>query len=243
MDINRINSQKGIAQFLVIAVMALMALGIPTATKLVQQNQENRSKAASGYTSVVGTVTDIKQDEACGLVKFEELTPTTDKDNPSLLCKTGLVWQYSLKKPTCNGFNCDKLPPSLLSARWYCVKDVDPGLDLTDANVKQQISDLKGKVVNCRSTTTTIIQENPKCGPANGQAKNEYPPKEKLCAIGIPSEVSLNRTTMAYSWQCKLVMEKLKQVDPVAYVRFATVFLDIGSIDEFEKLLVDFKKK
>jgi transcriptional repressor NrdR len=41
----------------------------------------------------------------------------------------------------------------------------------------------------------------------------------------------------------KLVMEKLKQVDPVAYVRFATVFLNIGSINEFEKLLVDFKKK
>jgi len=41
----------------------------------------------------------------------------------------------------------------------------------------------------------------------------------------------------------KLVMEKLKQVDPVAYVRFATVFLNINSIDEFEKLLVEFKKK
>jgi len=40
-----------------------------------------------------------------------------------------------------------------------------------------------------------------------------------------------------------LVMEKLKQVDPVAYVRFATVFLNIGSIEEFQKLLVDFKKK
>ncbi len=41
-----ISRQKGIAQFLVIAIMAFMALGIPTATKLVQQNQENRSKAA-----------------------------------------------------------------------------------------------------------------------------------------------------------------------------------------------------
>lgn len=41
----------------------------------------------------------------------------------------------------------------------------------------------------------------------------------------------------------KLVMEKLKQVDPVAYVRFATVFLDISSIRDFEKLLVEFRKK
>lgn len=41
----------------------------------------------------------------------------------------------------------------------------------------------------------------------------------------------------------KLVMEKLRHVDQVAYVRFATVFLDINSIDDFEKLLIEFKKK
>ncbi len=41
----------------------------------------------------------------------------------------------------------------------------------------------------------------------------------------------------------KLVMEKLKQIDPVAYVRFATVFLNIDSIEEFKKLLVEFNEK
>lgn len=40
-----------------------------------------------------------------------------------------------------------------------------------------------------------------------------------------------------------LVMDKLKQIDPVAYVRFATVFLDINSVDDFKKLLVEFKEK
>ena len=40
----------------------------------------------------------------------------------------------------------------------------------------------------------------------------------------------------------RMVMEKLRTVDPVAYIRFATVFLDINSIKDFEKLLVDFKK-
>ena len=40
----------------------------------------------------------------------------------------------------------------------------------------------------------------------------------------------------------KMVMEKLKKIDPVAYIRFATVFLDINSISDFEKLLVGFKK-
>jgi len=40
----------------------------------------------------------------------------------------------------------------------------------------------------------------------------------------------------------KMIMEKLKEIDPLAYVRFATVYLDIESIKDFEKLLVDFKK-
>lgn len=39
-----------------------------------------------------------------------------------------------------------------------------------------------------------------------------------------------------------LILEKLKNIDPVAYIRFATVYLDIKSIDDFEKLLVDYKK-
>lgn len=40
----------------------------------------------------------------------------------------------------------------------------------------------------------------------------------------------------------KLIMEKLKGVDPMAYIRFATVYLDLDDIDDFKKLLIDFKK-
>lgn len=40
----------------------------------------------------------------------------------------------------------------------------------------------------------------------------------------------------------KMIMEKLKGVDPMAYIRFATVYLDLDDINEFKKLLVDFKK-
>lgn len=39
-----------------------------------------------------------------------------------------------------------------------------------------------------------------------------------------------------------LVMEKLKDLDPVAYIRFATVYLDIKTIDDFQKLVNDYKK-
>ena len=41
----------------------------------------------------------------------------------------------------------------------------------------------------------------------------------------------------------KMLMEKLKGVDPMAYIRFASVYLDLNSIEEFKKLLVDFKEK
>ena len=41
----------------------------------------------------------------------------------------------------------------------------------------------------------------------------------------------------------KMVMEKLKEVDPMAYIRFATVYLNLDKIEDFDKLLVTFKKK
>ena len=41
----------------------------------------------------------------------------------------------------------------------------------------------------------------------------------------------------------KMIMEKLKGIDPMAYIRFASVYLDLNSIDEFKKLLIDFKEK
>jgi transcriptional repressor NrdR len=40
----------------------------------------------------------------------------------------------------------------------------------------------------------------------------------------------------------RMVMESLKKVDPVAYIRFATVFEDINDIKDFERLIKDFKK-
>ena len=41
----------------------------------------------------------------------------------------------------------------------------------------------------------------------------------------------------------KMLMEKLKGVDPMAYIRFASVYLDLNSIEDFKKLLVEFKEK
>jgi len=41
----------------------------------------------------------------------------------------------------------------------------------------------------------------------------------------------------------KMVMEKLKDIDPVAYIRFATIYLDIKNIGDFDKLLKVMKNK
>ncbi|MDD2224935.1 MAG: transcriptional regulator NrdR [Candidatus Shapirobacteria bacterium] len=39
-----------------------------------------------------------------------------------------------------------------------------------------------------------------------------------------------------------LVLEKLKNLDPMAYIRFATVYLDINEVSDFQKLISNFKK-
>ena len=41
----------------------------------------------------------------------------------------------------------------------------------------------------------------------------------------------------------KMVMEKLKDIDPVAYIRFATIYLDIKDVNEFRKIIEDFSIK
>lgn len=40
----------------------------------------------------------------------------------------------------------------------------------------------------------------------------------------------------------KMVMEKLKDIDPVAYIRFATIYLDIKNIEDFQKLVKNYEK-
>lgn len=39
----------------------------------------------------------------------------------------------------------------------------------------------------------------------------------------------------------KMIIEKLKGFDPVAYIRFATVYLDIKDMQDFQKLINDYK--
>jgi len=38
-----------------------------------------------------------------------------------------------------------------------------------------------------------------------------------------------------------IVLEKLKNIDPVAYIRFATIYMNIKKIEEFEELVKKFK--
>lgn len=75
----RKNSQKGIAQLAIIAVMAFLALGLPAATKLVQQNQENRSKASESDISINGI---------CGTANGKTFSSLSlEKDDHTLFCQ------------------------------------------------------------------------------------------------------------------------------------------------------------
>jgi transcriptional repressor NrdR len=40
-----------------------------------------------------------------------------------------------------------------------------------------------------------------------------------------------------------MILKHLKKIDPVAYIRFATIYLKIQSVEEFEKLLKNYKEK
>ncbi|MBU1117968.1 transcriptional regulator NrdR [Patescibacteria group bacterium] len=40
----------------------------------------------------------------------------------------------------------------------------------------------------------------------------------------------------------KMVMNKLKDIDEVAYIRFATVYMDIRDVGDFQKLIKGYKK-
>jgi len=40
----------------------------------------------------------------------------------------------------------------------------------------------------------------------------------------------------------KIVMEVLRKTDPVAYIRFATIYKNIKNVEEFELLINDYKK-
>ncbi len=41
----------------------------------------------------------------------------------------------------------------------------------------------------------------------------------------------------------RMVMEKLEFIDPVAYIRFATIYKNVKSIEDFEVIINDYKKK
>ena len=40
----------------------------------------------------------------------------------------------------------------------------------------------------------------------------------------------------------KMVMDKLRDIDPVAYIRFATIYLEIKNIEDFQKLIKSYEK-
>ncbi|HAU99513.1 MAG: Transcriptional repressor NrdR [Microgenomates group bacterium GW2011_GWF2_45_18] len=60
----------------------------------------------------------------------------------------------------------------------------------------------------------------------------------ELCIDEIERKLRLKTTKEVKSWEIgNLVMNRLKKLDPVSYMLFATVYRDIHSIDEFDREL------
>ena len=72
-------NQEGAAQIVLMLIMLVLAISLPIATKLVQQNQENRSSAASSGTKLYGEK--CSKDSECAQGKCHLKTCTVeDKD-------------------------------------------------------------------------------------------------------------------------------------------------------------------
>jgi transcriptional repressor NrdR len=69
--------------------------------------------------------------------------------------------------------------------------------------------------------------------------------EEKIQSVVDEIEMMLlNRTKNIVSSKDvgRMVMNRLKKIDKIAYLRFASVYLDLESIADFEKLIVDLSK-
>lgn len=81
------NKQKGIASVVVMVAMLVMAVALPITTKLVQQSQENRSKAANYYTVYVNGVCKSSSSTYASLSACNASPPKDNCYDSLALCK------------------------------------------------------------------------------------------------------------------------------------------------------------
>jgi len=204
--IRKTDTQKGIAQIFVIAVMALMVIGIPTATKLVQQNQENRSKATSEESTDIGSTTiGSPTINVCGTPKYDQLTSTSDKDSPELLCNSGVAWKYrEMGGYDCSTESCQKITNGYT---WFCLTNVDPSLDLNNANNVREILGNES-LTSCMVKSNIVIHSpcnNPEYGKLTETTDTDQP--NLLCKVG--DIINYKKSSFGYQWTCKIAEVKI----------------------------------
>jgi transcriptional repressor NrdR len=75
------------------------------------------------------------------------------------------------------------------------------------------------------------------CWKMTDDEKNELIDKIEIKLLNWPSIEIPSKEIGA------LILKKLKDINPMAYIRFATVYLDLNKIDDFKKLISNFKNK
>ncbi len=165
------NYQKGIAQVLVIAIMAFLALGIPTATKLVQENQENRSKATEDLKEELNKPTISLSTKPCvgSMTDFDSKIIQKWTDDNTLVINTQALTYCggaTISTPTIAGLENNKLTLSYQikvgSTITKCVCPHQLTFIIKNLPKNEYIISLKEPITTTsNSTSTTNIKVSP----------------------------------------------------------------------------------
>jgi len=122
----RLNRQKGISQILILVIMGVLAVALPVTTKLVQQNQENRSSAVSlgaacSDHNKLACSNDKKEVLKCAYTtagnywKYQSINRVCDN---SKYCSNGVCITKPIKCGTATSGSYSSAPSSNLCGEW-----------------------------------------------------------------------------------------------------------------------------
>lgn len=186
MQHNKLFQQRGIAQLVVLSVMAFLALGLPLTTKLVQQNQENRSQAVMTMETDGGgggsnSCTKTTYPDSCsgGVLKY----CNSSGIKSSTTCKYGCssTGKICASKPTIDTTSTSKpqtLPKCGSKSGGFCAKSCSNGFYYNKGN-----SDCGTVSYCCKPKPTTTPK--PKTCSYGG---NTYAIGKAICQGNKPAE-------------------------------------------------------
>jgi len=99
----KLTEQRGIAQIFIMVAMLILAVALPVATKLVQQSQENRSKAASvgAFCGIGDWGKKTCSDDGKSILECTKASPATTEWSVQKTCPTDTKCFVEIDTPMC----------------------------------------------------------------------------------------------------------------------------------------------